>query len=181
MSEEKPGISKLAFAVPGIFFAMVGVFVWGLNNSSEELPSTLIAQEAPSLNLTALGASPIPDDAAVRANGVKLVNFWASWCAPCRVEHPVLMELEAEGIPILGINYKDQPENAQGFLNELGDPYSMVGVDANGRNGINWGLYGVPETFVIDGDGNVILRFPGPITQGVLESRIRPAIEQAQQ
>jgi cytochrome c biogenesis protein CcmG/thiol:disulfide interchange protein DsbE len=179
VAEEKQKVSRLAFAVPAVFFALVGVFVWGLNNSSEELPSTLIAQTAPPLNLTELGDSPLPTDADLRADGVKIVNFWASWCAPCRVEHPILMDLAAEGIPIIGVNYKDQPENALGFLNELGDPYAQVGADANGRNGIEWGLYGVPETFVIDGDGNVVLRFPGPVTEGVLTSRIRPAIEEA--
>jgi cytochrome c biogenesis protein CcmG/thiol:disulfide interchange protein DsbE len=111
---------------------------------------------------------------------VKLVNFWASWCAPCRVEHPKLEELAAEGLPIYGVNYKDEPDKALAFLAELGDPYAGIGADAGGRMGLDWGLYGVPETFVIDGDGTVVLRFAGPITQSVLDTTIRPAIEAAQ-
>jgi len=99
------------------------------------------------------------DDAALREQGVKLVNFWASWCAPCRVEHPKLEQLAAEGIPIYGVNY--------------------IGADAPGRMALDWGLYGVPETYVIDGDGTVILRFAGPVTDSVLERTIRPAIEAA--
>jgi cytochrome c biogenesis protein CcmG/thiol:disulfide interchange protein DsbE len=110
---------------------------------------------------------------------VKLVNFWASWCAPCRVEHPVLEDLAADGLPIIGVNYKDDPEKALGFLAELGDPYTAVGADPEGRTGLDWGLYGVPETFVIDSDGTVLLRHPGPITRDVLDRRIMPAIDEA--
>ena len=111
--------------------------------------------------------------------GVKLVNYWASWCAPCRVEHPHLEALAEEGVTIYGVNYKDQPGNALGFLEELGDPYTAIGADPNGRMALDWGLYGVPETYVIDGEGRVVLRFPGPITERVLEGQIRPAIEKA--
>ena len=109
--------------------------------------------------------------------GPKIVNFWASWCAPCRVEHPQLMQLAEEGIPVFGVNYKDDPVKAANFLIELGDPYSAIGADEEGRVGLEWGVYGVPETYVIDGDGNVVLRFAGPVTDTVLEARIRPALE----
>ncbi len=111
---------------------------------------------------------------------MKLVNYWASWCAPCRVEHPTLEELAAEGVPIYGINYKDDPAKALAFLAELGNPYVAMGADASGRTALDWGVYGVPETFVIDGDGTVILRFAGPITGSVLEKTIRPALAAAQ-
>jgi cytochrome c biogenesis protein CcmG/thiol:disulfide interchange protein DsbE len=107
------------------------------------------------------------------------VNYWASWCAPCRVEHPNLEALADEGLTIYGINYKDDPRNAEAFLEELGDPYAAIGSDSSGRTAIDWGLYGVPETYVIDGEGRVVLRFAGPVTQRALETRIRPAIEAA--
>ena len=110
---------------------------------------------------------------------VVLVNFWASWCAPCRAEHPQLVQMAEEGIEIFGINYKDEPDKARRFLEELGDPYARLAADETGRTGLDWGLYGVPETFVIDGNGTVVKRFAGPITAGVLESIIKPAIEEA--
>jgi cytochrome c biogenesis protein CcmG/thiol:disulfide interchange protein DsbE len=115
----------------------------------------------------------------LRAPGVKLVNFWASWCGPCRVEHPTLVQLGAEGVTIHGVNYKDEPQNALRFLAELGNSYAAIGADTTGRTGLLWGLYGVPETFVIDGEGRIVLRFAGPVTQRVLEETIRPAMRAA--
>ena len=145
------------------------------------LPSVQVGLPAPGVALTALGGKPIFEDGALQVDGVKLVNYWASWCAPCRAEHPNLEQLADEGIPIFGINYKDNPDHALGFLEELGDPYIAVGADPNGRTALDWGLYGVPETYVIDGEGRVLLRFAGPVTQRVLESTIRPAIEAARE
>ena len=118
--------------------------------------------------------------ADLRAPGVKLVNFWASWCGPCRVEHPLLTALAAEGIPVIGINYKDTPDEGARFLDELGDPYAKIGADATGRTGLDWGIYGVPETFVVGPDGTILLRFPGPLSPDVVEKRIRPAIAAAE-
>ncbi|GGW21645.1 thiol:disulfide interchange protein [Gemmobacter lanyuensis] len=146
--------------------------------SAEALPSTLVGRPAPVLQVEPLGSHPALTDAALRAPGVKLVNFWASWCAPCRAEHPMLKQLQSEGIVIHGINYKDKPENAEAFLTELGNPYATLGTDA-GRNALDWGVYGVPETYVIDGKGQVVTRFAGPITKQELERVIRPAIAQA--
>ena len=105
--------------------------------------------------------------------------YWASWCAPCRVEHPHLETLADEGIPIYGVNYKDEPGKALGFLEELGDPYAAIGADASGRMALDWGVYGVPETYVIDAEGTIVTRFAGPITERVLETTIMPAIEEA--
>jgi cytochrome c biogenesis protein CcmG/thiol:disulfide interchange protein DsbE len=119
------------------------------------------------------------DDADLRDGAVKIVNYWASWCAPCRAEHPNLTQLAGEGIPVYGVNYKDAPGQALGFLEELGDPYAAQGADPQGRMALDWGLYGVPETYVIAGDGTVVLRFPGPITQRVIADKIRPALEDA--
>jgi len=104
-----------------------------------------------------------------------LVNFWASWCAPCRVEHPYLMKLAAGGLPIVGLNYRDDPGDATGFLAQLGNPY--IGVAAvDGRTSVDWGVYGVPETYLIDGDGKIRLRIVGPVTKQVLERQLRPAL-----
>ena len=129
--------------------------------------------------LTQLGSDPPFTDDALREPGVKLVNYWASWCAPCRVEHPNLEALADEGVTIFGINYKDDPSKALGFLEELGNPYVGLGADESGRTGLDWGLYGVPETYVIDGEGRIVLRFAGPVTQRVLDEKIRPAMVEA--
>ena len=173
-------ISPLMVAPPLIFVLLAGVFYVGmLRENPDELPSALEGRPAPAVQVTPLDGKTTFADAALREGGVKLVNFWASWCAPCRVEHPHLETLAEEGIAIYGVNYKDQPENALKFLDELGDPYAAIGADAQGRMALNWGLYGVPETYVLDSDGTIILRFAGPITQRVMDAQIRPAIEAA--
>ena len=165
--------------LPLVLFAGLGIaFYTGLSNGEQDLPSTAVDKPAPPVSVTAFPQAALPDDAALRAPGVKLVNFWASWCAPCRAEHPMLERLAAEGVTIHGINYKDKPEAAAGFLAELGNPFATIGTD-NGRMALNWGLYGVPETFVVDGEGKVVLRIAGPVTEEILNTRLRPALEAA--
>lgn len=165
---------------PLVFLAVAALFFFGmLRENPDELPSALTGQPAPDLRIEPLSGQPVLSPEALRDGEVKLVNFWASWCAPCRVEHPQLMALAAEGIPIHGINYKDSEANAAGFLADLGDPFTLAGSDPQGRTGIDWGVYGVPETFVLDGQGTIIARFAGPITTSVLEKTIRPAIAEA--
>lgn len=173
----------LALIPLALFAALGGFFASGLfRDDPEALPSTFIGQPAPPLQLTDLPGKPaLPSD--VMTDGeVKLINFWASWCIPCRVEHPQIEAL-SEIVPVYGINYKDNrdasPDAALRFLEELGDPYAAIGADDTGRTGIEWGLYGVPETFVVDGDGIVRLRFAGPITASVMEDTILPAIHAA--
>lgn len=145
----------------------------------DELPSALVAEPAPALDVDPIGGLP-PLTSEMLADGeVKIVNFWASWCAPCRVEHPNLMALAAEGVPIYGVNYKDFDPNARAFLDELGDPYVAVGADPQGFQAINWGVYGVPETFLVDGDGTILLRMAAPVTQRELANRLRPALDAA--
>ncbi|MDR5651358.1 DsbE family thiol:disulfide interchange protein [Ruixingdingia sedimenti] len=171
----------LLFIPPAVFGLLAGLFFAGMyRDDPEGLPSTLVGRAAPPMALTQLGDGVLPDDAALRAPGVKLVNFWASWCAPCRAEHPMLTELAGEGVPIIGVNYKDQPDNALKFLAELGDPYAAIGADAQGRVALSWGVYGVPETYVIDGAGKVLLRIAGPVSRAVLEDTLRPAITAVQ-
>ncbi|KGB81426.1 thiol:disulfide interchange protein [Rhodovulum sp. NI22] len=162
---------------PLIFAALAGLFLYGMvREDPDALPSTRIGQQAPAMTVTPLGDSAPFTDADLQAPGVKLVNFWASWCGPCRAEHPILERLSNEGVTIYGINYKDEPEKALRFLEELGDPYAAIVADGTGRTALEWGVYGVPETFVIDGSGKVILRFAGPMTTQVLEKTIRPAM-----
>ncbi len=173
-------ISPLMIAPPLIFagfavLAGIGMF----RDDPDALPSAREGQPAPPVVVTDFSGKPNFDDATLRDGEVKLVNYWASWCAPCRVEHPNLQVLSDEGIPVYGINYKDKLANAEAFLAELGDPYAGIGRDEQGRMGLDWGVYGVPETYVIDGQGTIILRFAGPITQRAIESTIRPALEKA--
>lgn len=174
-------ISPLMMAPPLIFAALAGLFIYGMGRDDPDaLPLAQAGKPAPALSLDTLGDGVHLDDALLRAPGVKLVNFWASWCAPCRAEHAQLEEMSASGIQIYGINYKDEPEKALGFLAELGNPYAALGADAEGRNALEWGLYGVPETYVIDGNGVVTFRFAGPITPSILQSTILPEIAEAQ-
>lgn len=169
----------LMFLPPVLFVGLAALFFFGnMRDDRNALPSAREGQSAPAVQLTQLGDLPLFDDATLRDGQVKLVNYWASWCAPCRAEHPLLDELSAE-VPVYGINYRDQPDRALAFLDELGNPFAASGADASGRMALDWGLYGVPETYVIAGDGTVILRFAGPITRDVIANRIRPAMERA--
>ncbi len=165
---------------PVIFVGLAALFYVGMQReNADALPSALVGKTAPGVSLTQLGKGKPFEDSDLRDGTVKLVNYWASWCGPCRVEHPNLEALADEGVVIYGVNYKDDPAKALKFLEELGSPYARMGADENGRMALNWGVYGVPETYIIDGAGNVVLRFAGPITQRALESEIRPAIESA--
>ncbi|WP_108261898.1 DsbE family thiol:disulfide interchange protein [Mangrovicoccus ximenensis] len=173
-------IPPLVILPPVLFAGLAVAFYVGMTRENPDaLPSALTGRTAPEVTLEPLGGLPEFDVSMLKDGQVKLVNFWASWCAPCRVEHPNLEALAAEGLTIYGINYKDQPQKALAFLQELGNPYAAVAADDSGRAGIDWGIYGVPETFVIDGEGTVILRFPGPVTERVIEETIRPALAQA--
>lgn len=177
-----PKISPLMILPPAVFVAfvaMAGIGMW--RDDPEALPSARQGQTAPPLQLTEMQGKAMFTADTLRDGQVKLVNFWASWCAPCRVEHPNLDALSREGIPIYGISYKDDPANAAAFLEELGDPYVAIGVDRQGRTALDWGLYGVPETYVVAGDGTIMLRFAGPITQRVISETLRPALDAAAQ
>lgn len=171
-------LSPLLALPPLLFAAFAAVaFVALKREDPDALPSALAGREAPSLAAAEpLGDAPLPDDATLRAGEVSLVNFWASWCGPCRIEHPELMALAEAGVPVIGVNYKDPPANALGFLAELGDPYAAIGADPKGRLGLDWGIYGVPETFVVAGDGTVLLRHAGPLTPDLVARRIAPLV-----
>ncbi|MRH19406.1 DsbE family thiol:disulfide interchange protein [Rhodovulum strictum] len=167
------------FLPPVIFVALAALFFFGVGRDDRDaLPSMLIGKPAPTLAVEPLDGQ-IFGDAVLRQGEVTLVNFWASWCGPCRDEHPLLAALAGDGVAIYGVNYKDKPANALRFLDQLGNPYEGIAADPAGRTAIEWGVYGVPETFVLDGQGRVVLRHPGPLTQAVIETSLRPAMERA--
>lgn len=133
----------------------------------------------PALNLVSLEGRTAFDPDTVE--GPYLINVWGSWCAPCRIEHPVLMALKAEGIPVYGINWRDRPDDANAFLDELGDPYAGIMQDVDGASAQALEISGAPETLVVSADGDILVRWPGPITADVLRNRIYPALEREAQ
>ncbi|ALI54642.1 DsbE family thiol:disulfide interchange protein [Celeribacter marinus] len=176
-----PKISPLMAAPPLLFAVLAGLFIFGMGrDDASRLPTAQAGKDAPSIAaLTPLGDLAPLSDEMLDQGGVKLVNYWASWCAPCRAEHPQLEAMAQSGITIYGINYKDEAPKALGFLNELGNPYAAIGQDSPGRTALEWGVYGVPETYVIDAKGKITYRFAGPITQDVLDKYIKPEIAKA--
>ena len=173
----------LALLPLAVFLALAGVFLAQLlsGRDASVVPSALIGAEAPQTVLPPLEGVDLPGfDPARFAGRVTLVNVWASWCAPCRQEHPLLMQLaQDERVEIAGLNYKDRPENARRFLGELGNPYTAIGVDDSGRAAIDWGVYGVPETFLVGKDGRIAYKHVGPVTPEIVASALMPEIEKA--
>jgi cytochrome c biogenesis protein CcmG/thiol:disulfide interchange protein DsbE len=172
-----------------IFGLLAALFSFALRSGDpSRLPSALIGRAAPKLDLPGLeglteGEKPIPGIPSGRPGPgeVAVVNFWASWCAPCLQEHPQLIALKQQpGVRLYGINYKDQPANARRFLGRYGNPFAAVGADGNGRAGIEWGVIAVPETFVVDSRGIVVFKHTGPISPEILENAVIPAIRSAQ-
>ncbi len=173
-------LSPIVFIPPALFGLLAGLFAAGMfRDDPDTLPSARAGQDAPALMLEPLGGAPLLTDGDLRGGQVTLVNFWASWCPPCRAEHPLLAELAAEGVTVHGINYKDDPAKAAAFLAELGNPYTHLGADRTGRNAIDWGVYGVPETYVIDGEGRILGRIAGPVTRQNMADTLRPLIASA--
>ncbi len=171
-----------------IFAGIVGLFLLALfAGDPSKLPSALIGKSVPRFELPPVeglftDGRPIPGftDADLAAGRVSLVNVWASWCAPCHQEHPFLTSLAERGeFALYGLNYKDKSSAARRFLGRYGNPFVAVGQDRNGRVAINWGVYGVPETFVVDGAGKIVLKHVGPIDGQVIETRLLPAIARA--
>ncbi|SMY09074.1 DsbE family thiol:disulfide interchange protein [Flavimaricola marinus] len=173
-------ISPLVVIPPAIFAALAGLFFAGMmRDNPDELPSTFIGRPAPGLPDEALPGTTMLTRADLESGEVTVVNFWASWCPPCRAEHPTLHALTEEGIRVAGINFRDDVGNAQSYLADEGDPFFATGLDPRGRVSIDWGVTAPPETFIIDGDGTVLFRFTGPMIGSDYEQRFRPALDAA--
>lgn len=168
-----------ALLAPLAIFAGLGIaFFWAMNrDEGRALPSAFVGRPAPGLDMPALADLPLARTEDLHEEGWKLVNFWASWCPPCRAEHPTFVNLANEGWKVIGVNKSDTEANALAFLGELGDPYVKHAADPNGRQAIDWGVYGLPETFLVDDKGMIRLRFPGPVTSRVWERQFLPIIE----
>ncbi|MFT3988449.1 DsbE family thiol:disulfide interchange protein [Aestuariivirga sp.] len=178
---QKP--NPVLIALPVILFAALALLFWkGLFGDPQTVPSALIGKPAPEVTLPAIEGSGFPafTSADLKGGGVSVVNVWASWCAPCREEHPLLLELAGrKDIHLYGINYKDDAENARRFLGTLGNPFSAIVADVNGRAAVDWGVYGVPETYVIDGQGIIRFKQIGPLSAEALAGPFAAEIDKA--
>ncbi len=169
---------RLAFLLPvAVFAGLVAVFAIGLTHDPHLVPSALIDRPAPDFALPGLYEGAEGLSRKDLDNGVRLVNFFASWCAPCREEHAQLLALARRpGVTLDGIAYKDKPEDARRFLDGLGNPFRRIGLDRNGVTAIDFGVYGVPETYVVDGSGHIRYRQVGPVTAADITQKILPVI-----
>jgi cytochrome c biogenesis protein CcmG/thiol:disulfide interchange protein DsbE len=161
-----------------VFLSLVVALAIGLTRDPRKVPSPLIGKSVPEFSLPPVKGRTLGLSSADLKGEVSIVNVFASWCVACREEHPLLMQLKQSGfVPIHGLNYKDRPDDAVRWLDEMGDPYVRTGADLDGRVGIDWGVYGVPETFVIDREGRIVYKQIGPIIPEVLNEELRPLIE----
>jgi cytochrome c biogenesis protein CcmG/thiol:disulfide interchange protein DsbE len=174
--------ARLAGYIPLLVFFVMAVFLGiGLTMNPRNIPSPLIGKPVPEFTLPPVKGRTQGLATADLRGQVSIVNVFASWCVACREEHPLLMGLGEKGIvPIHGLNYKDKPDDAQAWLDQLGDPYTRTGADISGRVAIDWGVYGVPETFVVDREGRIAYKHIGAMTPEVLRDKIMPLITQLQ-
>ncbi|MFQ5618845.1 MAG: DsbE family thiol:disulfide interchange protein [Rhodospirillales bacterium] len=173
------GRRRLTCLIPVAIFAVIAVaFAVGLTLNPREIPSALIGKPVPEFALPPVQGRSLGLSSEDLRGEVSLVNVWASWCAECKREHPVLMALARRGVvPLHGLNYKDSPDAAQAWLDGLGDPYTRDGADRDGRVAIDWGVYGVPETFVVDRRGRIAYKHIGAMTERVIAEKILPLVE----
>lgn len=185
---ETPRRKPWLVALPLVAFAVLAGLFWFRLGSGDpsKIPSALIGRPAPQTALSALDGlladgAPVPGlDPAAFKGKVSLVNVWASWCVPCHTEAPLLVEMARDkDLQMIGINYKDDAGNARRFLGRYGNPFSIVGADNNGRASIEWGVYGVPETFIVGRDGTIVAKLVGGITPQNIETVLKPAIQKA--
>jgi cytochrome c biogenesis protein CcmG/thiol:disulfide interchange protein DsbE len=165
---------------PVLFAGLAGMFYFGMyREGAGELPSVFVGRSAPVLPATGLPGVSVLTDADLRTGEVTVLNFWATWCPPCRAEHPVLLEMAANGVRVAGVNMMDDDAKAVAYLAEEGNPFIGVATDPNGRNRVEWGVTAPPETFIIAGDGTVLFRFVGPLVGTDYETRFVPELEKA--
>lgn len=171
------------FLLPLAAFAVLVVFLAiGLTHDPREVPSPLIGKPAPAFTLPQLHDASKSFSVADMKGQVWLLNVWASWCVSCREEHPVLVEFaKTHAVPVIGLDYKDQVADAKQWLEKLGNPYTQIAVDSDGRVGIDYGVYGVPETYVIDRQGIIRMKHTGPITPASLAQKILPLVKELSQ
>jgi cytochrome c biogenesis protein CcmG/thiol:disulfide interchange protein DsbE len=174
--------ARLAGYIPLLVFIVMAVFLAiGLTMDPREIPSPLIGKPVPEFSLPPVKGGTLGLASADLRGEVSIVNVFASWCVACREEHPVLMGIKEKGIvPLHGINYKDKPDDARAWLDEMGDPYTRIGADISGRVAIDWGVYGVPETFVIDRNGRLAYKHIGAVTPELLRDTIMPLVVKLQ-
>jgi cytochrome c biogenesis protein CcmG/thiol:disulfide interchange protein DsbE len=175
-------MKRLVYILPILGFALLAFFMLkGLGGRPPDiLPSVLIDKPAPTLGLAALEGSPGFTDADLHSGHVTVVNFFASWCAPCRLEADTLAALAKKpGFALVGVAYKDKPDDTRGFLAELGNPFSAIVSDTGGLRAIDWGVTAAPETFVIDGKGIIRFKYVGQLTDQVVDQQLMPAIQAA--
>ncbi|GIK96241.1 MAG: thiol:disulfide interchange protein [Alphaproteobacteria bacterium] len=170
---------RLVFLLPVILFAgLAATLAWGLGRDPQQIPSALIGRPVPEFALPPVQGRSLGLSSRDLSGEVSLVNVFASWCTACRYEHPLFMRLQAEGTVLIhGLNYKDKPADVAQWLDTLGDPYTRTGADLDGRVAIDWGVYGVPETFVVSADGRIVHKHIGPLTQKDLDETILPMVE----
>jgi cytochrome c biogenesis protein CcmG/thiol:disulfide interchange protein DsbE len=170
---------RVAVLLPLMIFAGLAiVLAWGLTRNATDIPSALVGKAVPEFNLPPVKGHTLGLSSSDLHGEVSLVNVFASWCVACREEHPVFMQLAAsKAVPLHGLNYKDRPDDAAKWLNTFGDPYTRTGADLNGRVAIDWGVYGVPETFVVSADGRIAYKHIGPVTEQALKETILPLVE----
>ena len=179
---EGPGTSRqhlrLLLLLPSVaFLGLTAIFAVGLNRDPKTVPSALIGNPVPAFNLPPVRGRSLGLSSSDLLGEVSLVNVFASWCVACREEHPLLMRLKAERVVrVHGLDYKDKPEDAARWLDTMGDPYTRTGADVDGRVGIDWGVYGVPETFVVDRQGRIAYKQIGPLSEQALQQSILPLI-----
>ena len=174
---------RLTHILPLVLFAVVALALGiGLTLDPRIIPSALIDKPVPEFSLPPVDGRPNGLAAGdLRTGEVAIVNIFASWCGPCRIEHPLLMDVARSGeVPVHGINYKDLPRNAVAWLKRFGDPYQRVGSDRDGRVSIDWGVYGIPETFVVDRDGRIAYKHVGPMTRDDMDEKILKAVRELQ-
>ncbi len=172
---------RLGFLVPLALFAAIATALGiGLTLDPGTIPTVLKGKAVPEFDLAPVqGREAGLASADLRRGEVVVVNVFASWCVPCRIEHPLITGLSESGVAVYGINHKDRPENAARWLDTFGDPYARTGADLDGRVSIDWGVYGVPETFVVNGHGTIVEKHVGPLSPAAIEETILPAIARA--